>query len=356
MSHTGTTNPGAETAVLEVHPVRRTTVRGARLSAFGEADEVLPVETLVAAVADAAALGYGALSLRGDDVLRYRQIGDVLDAARAAGMTTTIMTKATSITASNAARLAGRVDFVAVSLDGPVGARRDLRARRRAFARMIVGVEHLRSVCVPFGFVLSLTEDDLEDLPWECELARRHGALVTEIHPLDGDGRTLHPSATSRRPAGEPLALGALLRSTMERPMLELAASSAVVTGADLADRPDRFLGTGHVGPIRIGEWIRPLVIRADGEVVPLSPDVPAELGLGSLHDQRLADLAITWRADGRADRFADACRHAYDRLSRDRARGACRWPDALVARLGSGPRPAAAARVERDPVPMLVA
>jgi MoaA/NifB/PqqE/SkfB family radical SAM enzyme len=275
---------------------------------------MLPVEMLEAAIGDAAALGYRAMSVSGGEPLLYRPLIRLLDGARAQGMLTTISTNGIPVSEQVAARLKGRVDLVAVSVDGSREGHDRIRARAGAFEGMARGVGRLRQAGVPFGFIFTLTQHSLADLPFVVDFALAEGAALLQLHPLDNQGRAVE-RMTAERPDAVELAVAAVVGEQLRRFVPELAIQVDAVSREAAAADPVRFQGTGVVGPGPLGDWVGTLVIRSDGQVVPLTYDFPSSLSLGSLHEARLATLARAWHADGRAGRFAHFCRRAYQRM-----------------------------------------
>jgi hypothetical protein len=103
----------------------------------------------------------------------------------------------------------------------------------------------LRASGLPFGFVFTLTADNLADVPWAAELAVQEGACLLQVHPL------------LRRVGGRWRSGG-----TVCRPGLAL-------------------------------------VVEADATVVPLQHGLDRGLALGNLRERPLAALIARYRRDG---------------------------------------------------------
>lgn len=75
---------------------------------------------------------------------------------------------------------------------------------------------------------------------------------------------------------------------------------------------PGRFYA-GEQGskPTRLADCVTPLVVEADGVVVPLGYGFGRQYALGSLLKDRLRDLAARWQVAGYSQ-FRELCRRVY--------------------------------------------
>jgi MoaA/NifB/PqqE/SkfB family radical SAM enzyme len=276
-------------------------------------------------------MGYRVLAVSGGEPVLYRPLPRLLAAARAQGMTTTVSSNATVLSRDGARRLAGLVDLVAVSVDGTPDSHDRMRGKKGAFTGMVRGLGHLRAAGLPFAILVTLTQRNLHELPFVHAFAREQGASLLQVHPLDGQGRALETVVAGDRPDPLELTVAAVLAR-------ELGAGTDppvhvdVVTRDQIIADPARFLGDGMVREGPLAAWVHPLVVRADGVVLPVTHDFPEELGLGSLREASLRQLVTSWRADGRAERFAACCGRAHEVLTGDEGPAVSYWYEALTA------------------------
>ncbi|MGH9244270.1 MAG: radical SAM protein [Acidimicrobiales bacterium] len=327
-----TMGPTGERALIQIHPTRRCNLRCRHCytSSGPEANDVLPPELLRAAAEEAAALGYGYLGVSGGEPLLYRPLPDVLEAAHDAGMRTAVTTNGMPLGRAAAARLAGLIDVLAISLDGTPASHVAMRGHPKAFSAMAANLDHVRTAGIPFGFIFTLTQHNLDELRWVLDFAEAEGAVMVQVHPLDQQGR-----ATETMPAASPdsVELGmAVMAAEAEGTGRSVAVHVDAIWRDDLRAFPDRFLGSGIPGTTTLGEWVRPLVVEATGRVVPLAYGVDDRLALGNLHDAPLSELAGQWHAE-QAPRFASLCARAFEALTRPVAPAVTYWY-AATARL----------------------
>ena len=88
----------------------------------------------MAALQWAAGEGYNVLSVSGGEPLMYRQLDELLEGGRAAGMACGLITNGMLLSRERVERLRGRLDYLAVSLDGTPDSHDRMRGSPRAFA------------------------------------------------------------------------------------------------------------------------------------------------------------------------------------------------------------------------------
>lgn len=252
--------------------------------------ELGPLERLIE---EAAELEYSILGVSGGEPLLYPHLPALLKAAKRRGMTTTVTTNGVLLTESRLEALQGLVDVLAISLDGVPASHARMRNDPHAFARMASHLPALAASGIRFGFVFTLTQANVHELEWVVNFAANAGAALVQVHPLEAEGQALHglPSLT---PDGQELAF-AVLES------LRLQSSSTaflqldVISRADLLHSPERFLSLDAVPSAPLGRWLTPLVLEADGTLVPITYGFPRPYAIGNIHHASLRDCQQSW-------------------------------------------------------------
>jgi MoaA/NifB/PqqE/SkfB family radical SAM enzyme len=336
------------TRVVQVHPTRRCNLRCLHCYSSSGPEERggLAVGLLCSALADAAAEGYTAMAVSGGEPLLYRPLPELLGAARRLGMVTALTTNGMLLDERRLASLAGALDLLVISLDGIPASHDRMRNDPRAFATMAGRLPGLRQAGLPFGFLFTLTQHNLHELDWVAAFAVEQGARLLQIHPLEPAGRAgeilaeecpddeegswaflvaaelqqrygdrlrVHLDFVSRRAiAGRAGQFFAGAEPSAAEPRRECASSApggTAAAGATDAGATDADADAG-IGP-PLSALVQPLVIEADGEVVPLEYGFPRHLSLGNLHDAPLPALAERWRRE-RQPAFRRLCRAAF--------------------------------------------
>jgi hypothetical protein len=94
---------------------------------------------------------------------------------------------------------AERMGVDAISIDGTPAEHDTIRRREGAFARTVANLEVVRSSGVPFGFICTLTQHNVDSLEFVVRLAAQEGARSVQVHPL-----TLHGRAATTMPGSRP--------------------------------------------------------------------------------------------------------------------------------------------------------
>ncbi len=276
----------ADGRVLQIHPLGRCNLACAHCysSSSPRATSLLPTALATRAVRDAAAAGYGRLAISGGEPLLYDDLPALIAAARDAGMSVSAATNGTLLDARGLDRVAG-LDLLAISLDGAPETHDRMRGKH-AFARMVRHLDGLRASGVPFGFAFTLTQHNLHELDWVAAFAVERGAILLHVHPLERAGRAAERLPRAR-PDGEELqwAILEVLRLQAIHPRLELHVDVLPARSlSDVASDDGTFPGT-----------VRPLVIEADGTVVPFSHGIDRRWALGRLQDAPLDALIAAY-------------------------------------------------------------
>jgi len=322
-------------AIVQLHPTRRCnlscrhcySLSGPRVS------ETTPPPLLMDLMTDAAGLGFDVVGVSGGEPLLYPGLVPLLRTAKQAGLRTTVTSNAMLLTERRLAELAGLVDVLAISLDGRPDTHVEMRGDPRAFVMLDRRMEGVRRSGIPFGFITTLTQHNVDELEFVVAYARDHGAGLVQVHPLELEGAAvanLPGSVPDLRESAFGVLEGARLSASYGVPV-----QVDVARLADLESRPDLFLAASPATSASLSTWLSPVVVETDGTVVPLTYGFPRAYALGNLHDRPLADLAATWNPTG----FLRVTAAVADRIRSDR-RSLFNWYDEVTrqARLAVHP------------------
>ena len=305
--------------ILQVHPTRRCNLRCLHCysSSGPEEREQLTPALLSDALADASSEGYTVASFSGGEPLLYTDLRQLLDRAHECDLRTTVTTNGTLLDPRRLDMLAGATDLVAISLDGVPASHDRIRHSAGAFERMRHNLEGLRARGIPFGFIFTLTQHNLDELVWVTEFALEQEARLLQIHPLERVGRAKE-SMRGERPDKTESAYAYL-----EVARLREIVGDRMLIHIDFADREHARLHPAdfyHDEPPEqlahssFAELVSPLVIEPDGTVVPLQHGFARRFALGNLHDARLEQLMDGWRAT-RFAAFNHLCRESFRKI-----------------------------------------
>ena len=150
----------------------------------------------------------------------------------------------------------------------------------------------LRDTGLAFGFIFTLTLQNLPELEWVARFAMDHGARLLQVHPLElaGRGRTM----TAERPDEEELQWAVL-----EATRLQALVGPSLTIHVDAL--PARRLRRAQVpcrGSGPFADLVHPLVIESDGTVVPMEHGFDHNWRLGSLYERSLASSIARFRVE----------------------------------------------------------
>lgn len=277
-------------AILHIHPTLRCNLSCAHCysSSSPQAREALAPDLLCAAIADAAGRGFGIVSISGGEPLLYRDLDQVLAAARAVGMRTQIVTNGWFLDHPRYDAVADAIDLVAVSLDGPPKIHRAMRGSAQAFSRFERGTAALRKQGRTFGVVHTVTAGNWEHLFETAAIAAEAGAGLFQIHALELAGRAAGRNDAPDRVLAEKIyIIAALLRVKYHERMaihIDLEHRDVMTRPCDGSD-PAQALGI--------------LVLEADGTLSPLTYGFDRRFSLGSVREAGLGELWDRWLDNG---------------------------------------------------------
>lgn len=272
---------------------------------------------LGAAIEQAGEAGYTVISFSGGEPLLYAPLRALLDTAHACGMVTTVTTNGMLLDARRLDVLRGGADLLAISLDGVPASHNQMRASPRAFKKMAGCLERVRQSGIPFGFIFTLTQYNLHELPWVAEFAVAEGAQLLQIHPLEEVGRASQELVGSKPDTIEAnyafLAAAQLDAEYGDRIHIQLDLISRTMVQKD----PERFFARTKEDrqDQPLAELVSPLIIEQDGTVVPLQYGFARHYALGNLYEESLATMGQRWRRD-KQEPFFDLCRRVYETIT----------------------------------------
>jgi MoaA/NifB/PqqE/SkfB family radical SAM enzyme len=279
----------------------------------------------LAAIEDAAELGYRTVSVSGGEPLLYPALAEVLDVSKRLGLRTTVTTNGTVLSPRRLDPVAGVVDLLAISVDGQALLHDRFRGRRGAFGQLTRGLEHVRERGIRFGFIHTLTRESWEQIEAIVEFAAAAGAELVQIHPLELAGRA---AAQLRGAECDQLTLAQVYLLTLG---LELRYAGRprvqydVVHASTLHAAPDRFYASAWDRTEVGAEDLAIIVLEADGTVVPITYGFGRAYAVADVNCERLVDGWRRFEADG-YPRFRGLCRGVYDQLTADSERRFVNW------------------------------
>lgn len=290
--------------VFQIHPTLRCNLRCLHCySTSGpEARDQLDEQMLAGAIVQAREEGFNVLGVSGGEPLLYSKLASILERARAVGMLTTVTSNGMLLDQRRLELLEGRVDLLAISLDGVRASHDWMRAAPGAFDRMVSHLAGVRATGIPFGFIFTLTRENVHELEPVAAFALEQGARLLQIHPLEQLGRARDGQA------GESPDRSTASRAYVEATRIQQLTGSRLHVQVDLIHtgtyrcNAEEFVAEAvHIDSVDpesepLASLVSPLVLEADGTLVPIEYGFARRYALGSLFDGSLGDLAREWK------------------------------------------------------------
>jgi Fe-coproporphyrin III synthase len=306
---------GPEFRVLQIHPSRHCNLSCIHCysSSGPELRFGLPASLLEAAIRDAQGLGYNMLSISGGEPLLYPELSTLLRTGKESGMLTALVTNGILLGPRKLEEIRDLVDVVAISLDGAPSTHNRMRNAAQAFEQMHVRLPGLRAAEIPFGFVFTLTADNLHELEWAAAYAAAQKAALLQVHPLERVGRAEALDARVK-PTGYDGARAWLVLQVLQQLYAGQLQITLDLLRSGLAGSVTQSAGEKSSCDAPLGYRLSPLVVEPDGAVVPLQYGFPQSFALGNLHDAPLSSLAEVWLRE-RSALFSALSRTVTERI-----------------------------------------
>ncbi|MBD2616096.1 MAG: radical SAM/SPASM domain-containing protein [Nostoc sp. ZfuVER08] len=306
--------------ILQIHPSRRCNLHCLHCySASGpEERDQLSVPLLLKAITNASEQGYTITSFSGGEPLVYKPLPELLKQAHQCQMRTTVTSNGILLDERHLEQLCGAVDLLAISLDGMPASHNRIRSSEQAFEKMAARLEGVRQSGIPFGFIFTLTKRNFRELDWVANFALEQGAKLLQIHPLAEVGYASQ-NLMGSRPSTNILSY-AYLKTLHLREAIgdKLFIQIDLVHQDLLRSNPGNFFADEALinqQNYYFADLVSPLIIEADGTVVPVQHGFDRNYALGNLNQASLSELATHWTEE-RYPCFRELCRRVYQQLT----------------------------------------
>lgn len=296
---TGLTNTNFK--IVQIHPTLRCNLKCLHCYSSSSPQESteLDVGILREGLSDAWEQGYRVASFSGGEPTLYKDLHQLLEYAHQLGMRTTVTSNGMLLDEDRLNTLRDVTDILAISLDGMPDSHNKMRGSERAFDAMVSRLEGVRQSKIPFGFIFTLTQYNVNELDWVANFAIEQKAALLQIHPLETVGRAFGLLAGSAPDQTE------LTYAFIESLRIQSEMGDRLFVQIDVIDRntlrshPSIVSADGirqHSVGEPLADIISPLIIRADGVVVPVDYGIDTAYAIGNLRDARLNQLAANWK------------------------------------------------------------
>ncbi|PPD47261.1 MAG: radical SAM protein [Methylobacter sp.] len=295
---------GNDVNVIQIHPTKlcNLSCKHCYSSSGPEGFYELPIDAIENFLADAVGEGFNAIGISGGEPFVYSSLPRLLASARSLGFYTTVTTNGLLLNDKKIADLADNISLLAISVDGVPKSHDRLRGLPQALEKMKANLPSLREAGIPFGFIFTLTLENLHELAWVADFAIQEGAQLLQVHPLEQVGRArdyqlLPPDDIE------------LAYAFIEVARLQKLYCDQLKIQFDVADRkliteePCRAFAIptpdlAEVEHLPLAAIVSPLVLQDNGLIVPIQYGFSPEFAIGRLGQQSFSEAAAHWKRE----------------------------------------------------------
>jgi Fe-coproporphyrin III synthase len=177
--------------IVQVHPTLRCNLKCAHCysSSLPAYHDFISVDALTRFLDFAKQQGFNVVSMSGGEPFLYPGLGELLQATHGLGYKNSVATNAMLLAGSGKRHWLDYIDILAISVDGPPDVHDGIRQQKGAFAKMLKGLEAVKSIKENYGFIHTITNRTEDYLLWLVNFALEHGAKLLQLHPLELSGR-----------------------------------------------------------------------------------------------------------------------------------------------------------------------
>ena len=135
--------------------------------------------------------GFNNISISGGEPFMYSGLEELLIFSKSLGFQNTVASNGMLLHSEKNKRILNYIVLIAISVDGPKNLHDYIRGQKGAFDKMLKGVDLLKEIKKPFGFIHTVTPESWKSLLWLGEFAHKHDARLLQLHPLEMYGRAL---------------------------------------------------------------------------------------------------------------------------------------------------------------------
>ncbi|MEP7146998.1 MAG: radical SAM protein [bacterium] len=274
---------------IQIHPTRKCNLTCLHCYSGSSPahKEMLDVRALKRFLEYAYEDGFNNIAVSGGEPFLYNNLEELLQFTRSLGFKNTLASNGMLLQSDRNQRILEYVDLIAISVDGPEVLHDYIRGLKGAFDKMLKGVEVLRTLQKPFGFIHTITPQSWESLIWLGGFAYDNGAKLLQLHPLEQYGRAVQE--LSEYSVDDTLAHQAFILTSYLRNKY----SDIMVIQLDLLHRdylesfPQAVNSFERECAItgRLSDMIDTIIVEETGRIIPLVYGFEQGFAIGNVHD-----------------------------------------------------------------------
>lgn len=274
---------------IQIHPTRKCNLSCLHCysGSSPQLKEMLDIESLKRFLAYAFEQGFNNISVSGGEPFLYTHLEELFRFTRSIGYQNTMASNGLLLQSEKNQRILEYVDLIAISVDGPRELHDHIRQQEGAYDKMMKGIDVLKRLNKPFGFIHTITPQSWKSLLWLAEMACEKGAGLLQLHPLEMYGRaaqTLSGSCFDDTLAHQAFILASYLRSKYGEKMvvqLDLLHRDYLETFPQVVNTFERQCAQKG----GLANLLDTIVVEETGRILPIAYGFSPSLAIGNVHE-----------------------------------------------------------------------
>lgn len=274
---------------IQIHPTRKCNLSCLHCysSSSPQLKEMLDIGSLKRFLAYAFEHGFNNISVSGGEPFLYSHLEELFRFSRSIGYQNTMASNGLLLQSEKNQRILEYVDLIAVSVDGPQELHDHIRQQAGAYEKMMKGIDVLKRLNKPFGFIHTITPQSWRSLLWLAEMASEKGAGLLQLHPLEMYGRAAN--TLSEYSFDDTLAHQAFIMSNYLRSKY----GDKMVVQLDLLHRDylEAFPQVVHTFERQcaqqggIANMLDTIIVEETGRILPVAYGFSGRFAIGNVHN-----------------------------------------------------------------------
>jgi MoaA/NifB/PqqE/SkfB family radical SAM enzyme len=294
--------------------------------------ESLDVNALKKFLLAAKEQGYNTVSISGGEPFLYNDLAELLEFSKSVGFKNAVASNGMLLDNNNSNKALDFVDIMALSIDGEPELHNKIRGSKRAFKKMLDGIEVVKSKEIPFGFIHTVTNDSWQSLLWLGEFAHERGAKLLQLHPLEMYGRAIEEMqgfGMDQLTLHKVFVLASYLKSKYD---------SEIFVQLDLLHKDSIKEDPKSVNVLpdcaedeNLADRMNTLIVDEKGDIVPVGYGFSSKYRVGNLAESNDYDGMLEKYMDTKMPALDQFFKESYEKIIEDEDRDLVNWNELVI-------------------------
>lgn len=273
---------------------------------------------------------FNVVSISGGEPFLYSELKELLRSTKEMGYYNQLVSNGMLLKSKRNIAILEFIDSIALSIDGNKTLHNHIRGSDLAYDKMLEGAEVLNNQHIPFGFIHTVTKKSWKDIPDLIALAKKLGAEILQLHPIEGAGRAMEELNDEFFLDDNDLHRVFILSELLKE-------SSSIKVHLDLLHRhfiqEQPQLVFGNVKEVcSIHDLMKEIIITEKGEVLPISYGFSNDYLICNLNDTTSNfETSIEKFIENKGHLLKDLLSRTYENMLADEEKDLFNWSEIIV-------------------------